>query len=374
MVSLPGLRAIIESVSQERKLPKHAVQEALQAALLKGYERYRRIQSLQGPNFQEDYFDNFQVELDLEAEGFRVVASKTVVAKVNEPDREVALKALPVQVAQAKEGDTVVVDVTPQQSEFGRLAALQTKQVLAQKLQEQQCKLVNEMFGDRVGTVIPARVIRVERKGVIFGLSSGVDKLELEAELPNYERLPNDIYSPDAIFKVYLKKVFQTPKTKILMRVSRATTYLVSALLTNEVPEIQQQIVQIVAVARDAIPSSSLALPRTKIAVDTQQPDLDPVAVCMGEKNLRVQAAIDELRGETVEICRWSDDPATYIANALYPAQVQEVQIVNPETYRALVLVAAPQLPLAVGPEEQNLQLASRLTGWKIEVKTEASA
>lgn len=368
MVSLPGLKAIIDVMSRERNLPKQAVQNALTEALLKGYERYRRMQSLEGSNFPEDYFNNFKVELDLEAEGFRVLATKTVVEAASQPDQEVAFNTKP--AAAAGLGDTVVVDVTPDQGEFGRLAALQTKQVLTQKLQEQQCQLIKEQFLELRGTVVQARVIRIERKATIVGVSSGAGKPEVEAELPNYEKLLQDNYSTDAKLKVYLKKVYETPRQGPQLRVSRATTGLVAGILSGIVPEIQQEIIQIIGVVRDATPASPFVVSRSKIAVDTQQPDLDPVAVCVGENGARLQAVMHELRGEKVDIIRWSDDPATYIARALCPAKVEKVLLVDPETLVAEVFLPADQLPLALGPDEQNLRLAARLTGWQIELKT----
>lgn len=370
MVSLPGLKAMLDSMSRERNLPPEVVHAALQEALLKGYERYRRMQNLNGPDFPEEYFDNFQVELDLKAEGFRVVASKTVVEKVSDPDREIALTAVPGRSAKANPGDTVVVDVTPQQGDFGRLAVLQIKQVFSQKLQQQQSQLVKELFGDLLGTVFSARVLRLDRSSVIVGISGGAGKPEFEAELPLYDSLPNDNYRPDTIYKVYLKRVFEVPRSaKPLLRVSRATSYLVTALLTSEVPEIQQELVQIVAVSRDASPKSRSILPRTKIAVATEQPDFDPIAACMGERGSRLQMVVNELRGEPIELIRWSADPVTYIANAIGAELVQEVQITDAEARQALVLVAPDNLAAALGPDNQNLILAGRLTDWQLQVQ-----
>ncbi len=370
MVSLPGLKAMLDSMSRERNLPPEAVHAALREALLKGYERYRRMQNLNGPDFPEEYFDNFQVELDLKAEGFRVVASKTVVEKVSDADREIAVTAAPARAAKARPGEAVVVDVTPQQGDFGRLAVLQIKQVFAQKLQQQQCQLVKEVFGDLLGTVFSARVLRLDRSSIIMGISGGAGKPEFEADLPLYDSLPNDNYHPDAIYKVYLKRVFDMPRsTKPLLRVSRATSYLVTALLTSAVPEIQQELVQIVAASRDASPKSRSVLPRTKIAVASEQPDLDPIAACMGERGSRLQVVVNELRGEPIELIRWSADPATYIANAIGADWVQEVRITDAEARQALVLVAPDHLDSALGPDKQNVILAGRLTDWQLQIQ-----
>ena len=361
-------------MSRERNLPQSVVQDALREALLKGYERYRRLHCLNEPQFKEDEFHHFEVELNLEAEGFRVLATKTVVEKVANPDSEVALKGVPVHLAPAGLGDRIVVDVTPDQGEFGRLAALQTKQVLTQKLQQEQCRLIKEQFQELRGTVLPARVVRLDRKGIVMGISSGLGKPEVEAELPNYEKLPQDNYQVDGVFKVYLKKVYETPRSGPQLRVSRATTGLVAGILMESVPEIQQDIVQIVSVARDSIPSSTTVAPRSKIAVNTKQPDLDPIAACMGKRGQRLQAVVSELRGEKIELVRWSDDPATFIARALAPAKVKEVIILDPSECLAEAIVPADQLPLALGQEKQNLKLAARLTGWTIEVTAAADS
>ena len=170
MVALPGLREMIEGISRERNLPKVAVQAALREALVKGYERYRRTQRLDGSNFDEDYFVNFEVELDIEEEGFRVLAAKTIVEEVENPDHQIALQEVLEVAAEAQTGDTVVLDVTPEQGDFGRMAAIQTKQVLAQKLRDQQRKLVQEEFQDLEDTVLQARVLRFERQSVIMAV------------------------------------------------------------------------------------------------------------------------------------------------------------------------------------------------------------
>ena len=140
-------------------------------------------------------------------------------------------------------------------------------------------------------------------------------------------------------------------------------------LFANEVPEIEDEVVRIVAVAREANPPSRHVGPRTKIAVDTLDRDVDPVGACIGARGSRIQVVVNELRGEKIDVIRWSPDPSTYIANALSPARVDEVRLVNPEDRRAHVLVAEDQLSLAIGKEGQNVRLAARLTGWKIDIK-----
>jgi N utilization substance protein A len=373
MVSLPGLKDLIENISRERNLPRLAVQSALREALIKGYERFRRAQNLDKRHFDEEYFDNFEVELDVEEEGFRVLATKTIAQEVTNSDHEIALKEVQEFAGdEAQPGDSVVVDVTPDQGEFGRMAAMQTKQVLAQKLRDQQRQMTQEEFQDLEGTVLQARVLRFERQSVIMAVSSGFGQPEVDAELPKREQLPNDNYRANATFKVYLKKVSQGQQRGPQLIVSRADAGLVVYLFANEVPEIEDEVVRIVAVAREANPPSRHVGPRTKIAVDTLDRDVDPVGACIGARGSRIQVVVNELRGEKIDVIRWSPDPATYIANALSPARVDEVRLMDPETRQTHVLVAEDQLSLAIGKEGQNVRLAARLTGWKIDIKDRA--
>ncbi|QXE21762.1 NusA antitermination factor [Richelia sinica FACHB-800] len=372
MVSLPGLKDLIENISRERNLPRLAVQSAIREALLKGYERYRRAQNLERKQFDEDYFDNFEVELDIDSEGFRVLSTKTIVEEVSNNDHQISLEEVQQVAPEAQLGDSVVLDVTPDQGEFGRMAAMQTKQVLAQKLRDQQRQMVQEEFQDLESTVLQARVLRFERQSVILAVSSGFGQPEVEAELPKREQLPNDNYRANATFKVYLKKVSQGQQRGPQLMVSRADAGLVVYLFANEVPEIEDEVVRIVAVAREANPPSRYVGPRTKIAVDTLDRDVDPVGACIGARGSRIQVVVNELRGEKIDVIRWSPDPATYIANALSPARVDEVRLMDPETRQTHVLVAEDQLSLAIGKEGQNVRLAARLTGWKIDIKDKA--
>ncbi len=369
MVNLPGLRDLIENISKERNLPKQAVQTALREALLKGYERYRRTQRLDGVHFTDDYFDNFEVELDIEEEGYRVLATKTIVEEVTNPDHHIALKEVLEVASEAQLNDTVFLDVTPEKNEFGRMAAIQTKQVLAQKLRDQQRKMIQEEFQDLEGEVLQARVLRFEKQSVILAVSSGFGRPEVEAELPKREQLPNDNYRANATFKVYLKRVCEGSTRGPQLLVSRADAGLVVYLFENEVPEIEDEIVRIVAVAREANPPSRHVGPRTKIAVDTVERDVDPVGACIGARGSRIQVVVNELRGEKIDVIRWSPDPSIYIANSLSPARVDEVRLIDPEERRSHILVSEDQLSLAIGKEGQNVRLAARLTGWKIDIK-----
>jgi N utilization substance protein A len=376
LVSLPKLKETIDEISAQRNLPKYAVENALREALLKGYERFRRThRATDSVNFEEGYFDNFDIELDIEYEdeqGFRVLASKTIAEEVENPDHQIALAEVLEVAPEAQVGDVVVLDVTPEQKDFGRMAAIQTKQVLAQKLRDQQRKLIQEEFQDLEGTVLTAKVQRFERQSVIMTVSSGTGQPEVEAELLKRDQLPNDNYRPNSQFRAVLKKVSEGSHRGPQLLVSRADAALVVELFSNEVPEIEDEIVRIVAVAREANPPSRSVGPRTKIAVDTAERDVDPVGACIGARGSRIQAVVSELRGEKIDVIRYSLDPATYIANALSPARVDEVRLMNPEDRQAHVLVPEDQLSLAIGKEGQNVRLAAKLTGWKIDIKDTA--
>ncbi|CCQ60447.1 Transcription termination protein NusA [Crocosphaera watsonii WH 0401] len=360
---------MIEEISQRHNLPKSSVQEALKEALIKGYERFRRSQSLDRQQFYDEYFDNFEVELDTDDEGFRILSTKKIVEEVENIDHHISLEEVQEVAPEAELGDEVVLDVTPNQKDFGRMAAIQTKQVLLQKLRDQQRKLIQEEFNELEGTVLNARVLRFERQDIIVAVQSAFGQPEVDAILPKREQLPNDNYRANASFKVLLKKVREGSHRGPQLLVSRGAAGLVVDMFSVEVPEIEEDIVRIVAVSREANPPSRYVGPRTKIAVDTLERDVDPVGACIGARGSRIQAVVNELRGEKIDVIRWSPDPATYIANALSPARVDEVVLLNAEERHALVLVPEDQLSLAIGKEGQNVRLAARLTGWKIDIK-----
>lgn len=372
---------MIDEISKDRNLPVTAVQLALREALLKGYERYRRAQHLDKFHFEEEYFDNFDVQLDMEGESFQVIATKVIVEEVTDEDHEISWtevkkilsgsseEADEAELPETQIGDSVLLDVTPDQKDFGRMAAIQAKQVLAQKLRDQQRKIIQEEFEHLEGSVIMGKVLRFERQSVILSVSSGFGQPEVEAELPQKEQLPKDNYRIGRAFRVFLKKVRDGSQRGPQLLVSRTSAGLVVELFASEVPEIEEEIVRIVAVAREANPPYRHVGPRTKIAVDTLEGDVDPVGACIGARGSRIQVVVDELQGEKIDVIRWSPDPATYISNALSPARIDEVRLIDPEERQAHVLVPEDQLSLAIGKEGQNVRLAARLTGWKIDIK-----
>jgi transcription termination/antitermination protein NusA len=369
LIPLPGINELIDGISRERNLPKSAVSDALREALQKGYERFRKTYKEKDAIFDDEYFLNFDVDLDLENQGFRVLATKTIVEEVENTDHEIALEEVLEVDPGAEPGYQVLVDVTPDKQEFGRMAAIQTKQVLNQKLRDYSRQLIQEEFRDQENTVLQGRVTRFENRSVIVSVSSGFGRPEVEAELPKNEQLPNEPYRIGSVIKVFLKKVWEGSRRGPQLSVSRADAGLVVYLFANEVPEIEDEVVRIVAVAREANPPTRTVGPRTKIAVDTLERDVDPVGACIGARGSRIQAVVNELRGEKIDVVRWSPDPATYIANALSPARVAEVRLVDPEARQAHVVVPDDQLSLAIGKEGQNVRLAARLTGWKIDIK-----
>ncbi|NJK35472.1 MAG: transcription termination factor NusA [Oscillatoriales cyanobacterium SM2_2_1] len=370
LLKLPGLSGMVDVISKERSLPRQAVETALSEALLKGYEKYRKTYKQAHEKFEENHFDNFDVELDIEDEGFRVLATKTIVAEVMDPDHEIGLTEVREVAPEAQAGGSVVVDVTPEQGDFGRMAAIQTKQVLSQKLRDQQRRLIKEEFQEVAETVLQGRVLRFENNDVIVAVSSGFGQPEVEAVLPYSEQLSSERpYRMGATLKVYLMAVNDEQSRRPQLIVSRAHAGLVVYLFANEVPELEDEIVRIVAVARETKPPGRSVGPRTKIAVDTLERDVDPVGACIGARGSRIQAVVGELRGEKIDVIRWSPDPATYIANSLSPARIQEVRIMNAADRKAHVLVSPDQLSLAIGKEGQNVRLAVRLTGWKIDIK-----
>jgi transcription termination/antitermination protein NusA len=372
IVKLPGLKMLIEEISKSHNLPENSVKEALREALFKGYERFRRSKQVNSQFFPDEYFDNFRLELDIEEEGFRVLALKMVTESVEEPDHQISLDEVREFNDEVQLENEVLVDVTPEQKDFGRMAAIQTKQVLQQKLRDQQRVIIQEEFKELEGTVLQAKVLRFERQSVIMTCQSAHGRPEVEAELPHHEQIASDNYRANASFKVYLKKVREGTQRGPQLLVSRADAGLVVYLFDNEVPEFEEGIIRIVAIAREANPHNRSVNARTKIAVDTLEKDIDPVGACIGARGSRIQAVVNELKGEKIDVIRWSPDPATYIANALSPAQIDLVKLINADERQSLVIVPDNHLSLAIGKEGQNVRLAARLTGWKIDIKSKS--
>jgi N utilization substance protein A len=255
------------------------------------------------------------------------------------------------------EGDTLTVDVTPQQ--FGRIAAQTAKQVVMQKLREAERKMVYDEFQEREGEIVHGIVQRLEQGNVIVELGRA------EAVMPRSEQVPSERYYPGQRLRVYVSEVNETYRGPQII-VSRGHRLMLRRLLEQEVPEIYSGTVEIKAIAREGGA-------RSKVAVQAHQPGIDPVGSCVGMRGVRIQNIVNELNGEKIDVVEWDEDVKKYVANALSPAQVTSVDT-NDEEKTATVVVPERQLSLAIGKEGQNARLAAKLTGWRIDIKSDIQA
>ncbi len=333
----------ITQLAAEKNLPREVVLRAVEAALVSAYKKDAGLQG------------NISVRIDPERGTVHVYQHRTVVAEVTDPKTEISLEEARRLKPNARLGDTITLEVTPQGA--GRIAAQTAKQVVLQKLREAERERVYEEFSTREGEVVSGLVQRVEPRQVI------VDLGRTEAVLPASEQVRGERYRPGQRMKFYLLEVQRTPKGPQLV-LSRTHKNLVKRLLELEVPEVARGIVEIKAVARE--PGQ-----RSKVAVAARQAGVDPVGACVGLRGLRIQNVVQELGGERIDIVEWDKDPARFVANALSPAQVSRV-IVQQDTNTAVVVVPDRQLSLAIGKEGQNARLAAKLTGWRIDIKPES--
>jgi N utilization substance protein A len=255
------------------------------------------------------------------------------------------------------EGDTLTVDVTP--SQFGRIAAQTAKQVVMQKLREAERKMVYDEFQEREGEIVHGVVQRLEQGNVIVELGRA------EAVMPRSEQVPSERYYPGQRLRVYVSEVNETYRGPQII-VSRGHRLMLRRLLEQEVPEIYSGTVEIKAIAREGGA-------RSKVAVQAHQPGIDPVGSCVGMRGVRIQNIVNELNGEKIDVVEWDEDVKKYVANALSPAQVSSVDT-NEEEKTATVVVPERQLSLAIGKEGQNARLAAKLTGWRIDIKSDIQA
>ena len=318
-----------------------AVEEALVAAYKKNY----------GSN------QNVRVDLNKENGEIHVFALRTVVEGPTEEFGEISLDDAREIDERYELDDIVEVEVTPRN--FGRIAAQNAKQVVVQRIREAERGMVYERFSGREQDIVTGIVQRVEAGNVYIDLG------KVEAVLTAKEQIPGESYQYHERMKTYIVEVKRTNKGPQIM-VSRTHPGLLKRLFELEVPEIQDGIVEIKSVSRE--PGM-----RSKISVYTADPNVDPVGACVGQKGMRVQSIVNELRGEKIDIVKYSDDPAQYVANALSPAKVVYTEI-NEEEKICRVIVPDYQLSLAIGKEGQNARLAAKLTGWKIDIKSESQA
>ena len=334
----------IQQLEEEKGLGKDVLIEAIEAALLSAYKK----------NFGSAA-QNIRIELDRETGEQHVFSVRTIVEHVTDPNTEVPLAEARGWDAESQVGDIVEVEVTPK--DFGRIAAQTAKQVIVQRIREAERDMVYKEFRDREGDIVTGTVQRVERRNVYMDLG------RIEAVLPPTEQVPREGYRQNDRVKAYVVEVKQGTRGPQIV-VSRTHPGLLKRLFEIEVPEIYEGIVEIKAIAREAGA-------RSKVAVVSRDRNVDAVGACVGPKGSRVQSIVDELRGEKVDIVPWASDPATFVASALSPAKVIRVEIAD-ETKTALVIVPDNQLSLAIGKEGQNARLAAKLTGWRIDIKSES--
>jgi N utilization substance protein A len=335
----------LHELCHEKNITPDVLFDAIEAALITAYKR----------NFGSA--QNVRVMLDRETGKYHVYAIKNVVDEVEDEITEISLAMARSINADYEVGDTVEIEVTP--ADFGRVAAQTAKQVVVQRIREAERGIIYDEFSNRESDILTGIVQRTEMRNVFIDLG------KTEAVLPPAEQIQGEEYQHGDRIKAYVTEVRKTSRGPQIV-VSRTHPGLLKRLFELEVPEIQDGIVEIKSVARE--PGM-----RSKIAVWSNDEAVDPVGSCVGHKGMRVQSIVDELRNEKIDIVKWNEDPAKYIANALSPAKVVSVAI-NEEEKVSRVVVPDYQLSLAIGKEGQNARLAAKLTGWKIDIKSESQA
>ena len=301
--------------------------------------------------------DNIKVNINPETCDFGVLAEKTVVEEVYDPVTEISLADAKMMNSQYGLGDIVNVEI--KSKEFGRIATQNAKNVILQKIREEERKVIFDQYYGKEKDVVTGIVQRS------LGRNYSINLGKADAILTENEQVKTEVFKPTERIKVYILEVKDAPKGPKIM-VSRTHPELVKRLFEAEVTEIKDGTVEVKSIAREAGS-------RTKIAVWSNEPDVDPVGACVGINGARVNSVVEELRGEKIDIINWSDNPALLIENALSPAKVISVTA-DPEEKSATVIVPDFQLSLAIGKEGQNARLAARLTGYKIDIKNETQA
>ncbi len=333
----------LRQIEREKDIPFDQLLETIESALSSAYKR----------SFSDG--GDVKLRMDSKGKGLRPVLVKTVVEAVENPHRELTLADAQRRNPMARVGDTMDLDMPA--DGFGRIAAQTAKQVVVQRIREAEREKVFEEFAHRVGEVFTGVVQRREQRNTFILVG------KVEALLPYSEQVPGEPYRFNDRVKVYLLEVKRTTKGPQVI-LSRSHPSLIRKLFELEVPEIEDGTVAIKSVAREAGA-------RTKIAVATSDEKVDPVGACVGHRGGRVQAVVNELYGEKIDIIRWYEKPTDFIRESLSPAKPLSVTI-NDELKSAYVIVPDTQLSLAIGKEGQNVRLAARLTGWRIDIRSEA--
>lgn len=333
------LISVIDEIGRQKGIDKARVIGAIESAL----------QTAAKKRFGQA--ENIQVEIDSKTGEISVVSKKTIVDTVSNPKAEISLQEARQYDSEAEVGDEIGSLI--EMDELGRIAAQTAKQVIFQKVREAEWEAVQKEYSTRQGDLVNGIILGMERRNYL------VDLGKTEAILPIQEQIPRETYRRGDRVKAMLLEVRRTPKD-VQVILSRSHPQFVAKLFELEVPEVMEKIVEIKSVVRE--PGD-----RTKIAVTSREKAVDPVGACVGIKGSRVQAVVRELRGEKIDIITWTQDPRVFIAEALNPATIEKVGI-DEEKKSALVVVADSQLSLAIGKNGQNVRLAARLTGWKIDI------
>ncbi|AKL95436.1 transcription elongation protein NusA [Clostridium aceticum] len=333
----------LEQIQKDKGISKEILIDAIEAALISSYKR----------NFGSA--QNVRVEINRETGEVHVYSQKRVVEEVEDDLLEISLEEAKEIHRNYEVEDIIEREVTPRN--FGRIAAQTAKQVVVQRIREAERGVVYEEFINRESDIITGTIARVA-KGIVY-----VNLGKTEATLSPTEQIPNEQYTHGERIKTYIVEVKKTTKGPQVM-VSRTHPGLIKRLFELEVPEIHEGVVEIKSISREAGS-------RTKIAVESKDPNVDAVGACVGPKGARVQAIVDELRGEKIDIIKYSEDPSVFIASSLSPAKVVSTEV-SVENKTAKVVVPDYQLSLAIGKEGQNARLAAKLTGWKIDIKSES--
>lgn len=342
---ISDLSRIIDQVGKDKGIDKKILIEALEQAMLAAARKKF------GPK------QEIEAKYNEEAGEIELFQFKTVVKEVKNPATEISLEEARELDADVQIGDSLGTKIDI--SEFGRIAAQTAKQVIIQKVKDAERENIYEDFKDRKGEVISGTVQRFEKGAIVVNLG------RTEAVIPQQELIPRETYKPGDRIRAYVLDVRKTPRGPQII-LSRTNPNFLIKLFELEVPEIDEGIVKVVSAARE--PGS-----RAKIAVFSRDSEVDPVGACVGLKGSRVQAVVQELRGEKIDIIPWSEDPASFVCNALAPAEISKV-IINQGTKSMEVIVEEDQLSLAIGRRGQNVRLAAKLTDWKIDIRTEPKA
>ncbi|MEJ8751225.1 transcription termination factor NusA [Lagierella sp. ICN-221743] len=331
--------ALVE-IEKTKGVSKDVIIEALEKALIKSYEK----------NFDENA--NVTVSINKETGEIKTYSIKEVVEEVEDPITQISeLEAKKIN-SSIEIGDELSIEVTPK--DFGRIAAQTARNIVIQKIKDAERDIVYNEFIDREKEIVTGLIQRIDR-GILY-----VDLGRVEGIVPYEEQIPGEVYNLNSRYKFFIKEVKNTTKGAQVI-LSRSDVGLVKRLLELEIPEINEGIVEVQAIAREAGS-------RTKLAVFAKDENVDPVGACVGFKGSRVKNIVDELNGEKLDIVVWDKDIKVFLANSLSPTEVKKVFVDEKEKV-ARVIVANDQLSLAIGKEGQNARLAAKLTGWKVDIK-----